>query len=149
MADDIADDIIFLTYKQMAEKLGITPASARRLAARHKGWPRQNGNDGMVRIGVPRDRVPDDVPKVAKPDIANDDTRDDTPDNASVVSALEAHIATLKEAVERAEALADKRGVELEAERARVQDLHIRLLEITAERERGLVSRIGRMLTAR
>ena len=149
MADDTDDAIRWMTYREMSESLGITVASARRLAARHKGWPRQTGNDGMARIGVPADRVPDDVPTVAKPDVANDDTTDDTPDNASVVNALQAHIATLKEAVERAEALADRRGAELEAERQRVQELHVRLLEITADRERGLFSKIGKVFTAR
>ena len=41
-----------LTYAELAEALGITPASAKRLAIR-RGWPKQLGNDGKARVMVP------------------------------------------------------------------------------------------------
>lgn len=46
----------WLTYDDMAETLGITPDSARRLATRHK-WPRRPGNDGRALVAVPEERL--------------------------------------------------------------------------------------------
>ena len=52
----------WLSYDEIAAALRITPASARRLVARNKQWPRKAGNDGRARIGQEtperlRDRV--------------------------------------------------------------------------------------------
>ena len=146
----------WMTYAELGDELGITPEAARQRATR-KRWRRIVHNDGKARVMVEDDELElvrasprrsarqapvdrQDVPPLTGPD---------NPQNESTINALEAHIATLKEAVERAEALADRRGVELEAERARVHDLHVRLLEITADRERGLFSKIGKVFTAR
>jgi hypothetical protein len=56
MASDITlavgDGTRRMTYAELAEARGISLASARRLARRHH-WPRQIGNDGVVRILVP------------------------------------------------------------------------------------------------
>jgi hypothetical protein len=45
-------DVVWLTYAELAEKLGVELASAQRRAFRAK-WPRQPGNDGKARVGVP------------------------------------------------------------------------------------------------
>jgi hypothetical protein len=45
-----------MTYAELAEARGISLASARRLARRHQ-WPRQVGNDGVVRVIVPLGQV--------------------------------------------------------------------------------------------
>jgi hypothetical protein len=39
-----------MTYAELAQARGISLASARRLVRRH-GWPRQVGNDAVMRIG--------------------------------------------------------------------------------------------------
>ena len=41
-----------MTYVELASVRGISLASARRLVLRHR-WPRQTGNDGVVRVTVP------------------------------------------------------------------------------------------------
>lgn len=46
------DPVTWLTYDELAERLGIERESARTLVKR-KRWSRQPGNDGKVRIGVP------------------------------------------------------------------------------------------------
>lgn len=46
----------WLTYAEAAERLGIKPESVKKRAIR-RGWPRQQGNDGLARV-----RLPDDLP---------------------------------------------------------------------------------------
>ena len=56
MANDISlavgDGAWRMTYAELAEARGISLPSARRLVLRHH-WPRQMGNDGIVRVTVP------------------------------------------------------------------------------------------------
>jgi hypothetical protein len=60
MASDIAlavgDGARRMTYVELAQARAISLASARRLARRHH-WPRQVGNDGVVRVLVPLGQV--------------------------------------------------------------------------------------------
>lgn len=44
---------IWMTYAEIAERTGVTVASAQRRVLRAK-WARQPGNDGKARIAVPR-----------------------------------------------------------------------------------------------
>jgi hypothetical protein len=56
MASDITlavgDGARRMTYAELADVRGISPASAKRLTQRHH-WGRQIGNDGVVRVTVP------------------------------------------------------------------------------------------------
>jgi hypothetical protein len=56
MANDISlavgDGARRMTYAEIATVRGISVPSARRLVLRHR-WPRQVGNDGVVRVTVP------------------------------------------------------------------------------------------------
>jgi hypothetical protein len=70
------------TYDEAAARLGISSDAVRRRAARGH-WARTRGNDGLARI-----QVPDNVPAPRRGDVVGD--------TAPLVSALEAHIATLK-----------------------------------------------------
>lgn len=45
-----------LTYAELAKALGITAASAKRLAIR-KAWQKTTGNDGKARVAVPVERL--------------------------------------------------------------------------------------------
>lgn len=65
MGDD--PDIVWMTYDDAARVLRIKPDSVRRRAASRK-WPKQLGNDGMARVGIPRDIIPDNTPALT-PDI--------------------------------------------------------------------------------
>ena len=48
----VGDGARRMTYAEIAEARGISLPSARRLVLRHH-WPRQAGNDGIVRVTVP------------------------------------------------------------------------------------------------
>ena len=50
MADD--DETVVLTYRELAERLGIKPASAKARALRNR-WHTTAGNDGLARVAVP------------------------------------------------------------------------------------------------
>jgi hypothetical protein len=56
MASDISlavgDGARRMTYAELATVRGISLSSARRLVLRHR-WPRQTGNDGVIRVTVP------------------------------------------------------------------------------------------------
>jgi hypothetical protein len=47
-----------LTYSELGVLLGITPASANKLA-RRKGWSRTKGNDGRTRVLGPEESLAD------------------------------------------------------------------------------------------
>jgi hypothetical protein len=49
-------DVEWLTYDEIAERLGMGRESARTLVKR-KRWARQQGNDGRARIGVPVEEI--------------------------------------------------------------------------------------------
>ena len=63
MGDD--PDTVWMTYEDAGRALGIKADSVRRRAASRK-WPRRQGNDGLARVGIPTDvipeRTPDDTP---------------------------------------------------------------------------------------
>jgi hypothetical protein len=48
----VGDGARRMTYAELAAVRGISLSSARRLVIRHR-WPRQAGNDGIVRVTVP------------------------------------------------------------------------------------------------
>jgi len=66
-------ETIVLTYRELADKLGIKPESARKTAQR-KRWKRTTGNDGTVRIHVPVESL----------QIPRDGTVDSPTDTASI-----------------------------------------------------------------
>ncbi len=76
----------WLTYRQVAVRLGVSVEAARRRALRGK-WSRMPGNDGMTRV-----RPPDDLSDRCAPDVRSDAR----PDNSALVHALESHIKTLQ-----------------------------------------------------
>lgn len=58
-----SDEYRFVTYQEGATLLGIQPDSVRRRASSRK-WPRRRGNDGLARVGIPVDVIPDATPDV-------------------------------------------------------------------------------------
>jgi outer membrane murein-binding lipoprotein Lpp len=73
MASDITlavgDGARRMTYAELATVRGISAASARRLVLRHR-WPRQTGNDGVVRVTVPLTALRQNSETVDFPDTA-------------------------------------------------------------------------------
>lgn len=104
-----------LTYAELAEKLKIKPASAKRLVQRRK-WTRIEGNDGLVRVKVPFGVVPD----VNAPDVPDDET-------SSVVD--------LSPRVAHLEGLIEGMKGELEAERKRADAAEARTKDIAEDRD--------------
>ena len=138
-------DTVWMTYDEMAEALGITPDSARRLAARNKHWPRRPGNDGRTRVGVPADRIPD-KPPVSTPDDSQDDGQDDSPeardDVTLIVSVLTQHIERLEKDLEsvKEERKAERDRLE---ERAGALEGKIETLEQDLAAERLITAQVG------
>lgn len=110
-----------VTYAELAGILGIAVDSAKRLARRRR-WQKQPGNDGLARVAVPVERLvradvrADDRAAVSA-DVSEDVPGDDREDVRAVVRALEAHIATLKDTLAKAEARAAGLGRELDVAR--------------------------------
>lgn len=59
MADN--PDTVWMTYDEAGRRLGIKSDSVRRRAASRK-WPKRIGNDGLARVGIPADIIPDAPP---------------------------------------------------------------------------------------
>jgi hypothetical protein len=117
----------WLTYRQIAVRLGISVEAARRRALRGK-WARMAGNDGMTRV-----MLPDDWRPPGTPDVRTDNERASSAD-AAIIKALQEHVQTLKEQLAAAEArltAADARDAQhvadLAAERAQTEKANRRL----------------------
>lgn len=52
-------DFDFMTYEAAAERLKIAVSSVKRQAARRK-WPKRQGNNGRVTVGIPVARLSND-----------------------------------------------------------------------------------------
>lgn len=72
----MSDNLIWMTYDEAAQRLGIKPDSVRRRAAARR-WLKRMGNDGRASVGIPRDVIPD-----ITPDPIPDRTGDITPDTS-------------------------------------------------------------------
>ena len=110
-----------LTYAELADRLGITLASATKLA-RRKHWARAKGNDRLARVQVPdeaRARAPDtappNTPAIAPPNAPDSPAR-------TLIARLEGELVGMREALaeartraDAAEARADKNTADLTA----------------------------------
>src|SRR5437764_15330640 len=74
--DDRADTR-WLSYSDLAEARGISRESAIRMTRRRR-WPKREGNDGTIRVAVPR-AVVEGKPHVP-PDIPGEDLEEDRAD---------------------------------------------------------------------
>ena len=74
----VGDGARRMTYAELATVRGISLPSARRLVLRHH-WPRQVGNDGVVRVTVPLSALG----KASKPAGSRDVTTDPVTSNAT------------------------------------------------------------------
>src|SRR3954465_12250406 len=94
----IAHDTRWMTYQEAADFLGMKVESARRRAQR-EGWPRQLGNDGRARIGIPGDAV-------AGGDASGEADAGDNHPHPGEMEALKEALARERERADRAEAQA-------------------------------------------
>ena len=93
----------WMSYGEAAAKLNSSVGAVRKRALRGH-WARQAGNDGKVRLLVP------DETSMGRPTPVRGDM-------VSTVSALQAHIETLKAELAASEARVDKLSIELAGER--------------------------------
>jgi len=64
----MSSEVVLLTYKELAQHLGVKLASARQTVSRRR-WKRFKGNDGSTRIEVPSDYL-----ERSSGDVSTDDT---------------------------------------------------------------------------
>lgn len=125
----------WLTYKEAAERLSISPEAARQKAIRGR-WQRTKGNDGKARIRLPDGwtdavRTPDERAKKRPVRTPNEQVNAER-----AISALENHVETLK--VELA-AERDRTGQvreDLERERQRADEALSDYKRLAVEYER-------------
>jgi hypothetical protein len=108
--------------------LAYPPEAARQKAMRGR-WRRQQGNDGKARVLVDFETNKTVHRSRKRPN----ERLSEQPDNARMVSALEAHIATLKDALAKTEALAEQRLADIQHEQVRVTELTTELLRLTSQ----------------
>jgi hypothetical protein len=116
---------VWLTYQELADKLGVTVEGARRRVQRGR-WARQTGNDGRARVRVPEDvaleRRPNVTPDVAPnvtpnvpPNVAANSAGGKSAPDGHLIAALEGHVETLKAELQY-------RAAEIEALKAKLAD---------------------------
>jgi hypothetical protein len=159
MASDISlavgDGACGMTYAELAAVRGTSQASAERLVRRRR-WPRQVGNDGVVRVTVPLTEA-ENPRKGADPGLAPDNSGPppghvrmsprtspglSAPDDPRTVRALENAVEALREQLTKADqreeaerGRADRAECHLEDERQRVDELRTALSDaVAAER---------------
>jgi len=123
-----------MTYAELAAALRIGADSARNLV-RRKRWPRQAGNDGMARIGVPVEHIAEhaqpDAPADGATDAPTHSPIHPTIDIQAALDVLERHVERLER--ELAAAVAER-----DVERGRAAQ--VAALEAVLEVERKRVA---------
>ena len=112
----------WLTYRELAQGRDISTEAARQKAIRGR-WQRQRGNDGRARIFVDLEAEKAAPTPRRRPN--------EHPDERRTFEALEAHIATLKEAIAKAVARGEQYRQEAEMENKRVDHLITQLVEMS------------------
>jgi hypothetical protein len=117
---------VVLTYAELAQRLSIKPASAKRLVQRKK-WMRVVGNDGIARIHVPLSAVPSDVPDNVPGDVTDNVVPfvlpHVTPDLSSHIAYLDGIIQGMREQIEAEQQRADAEQRRADAAEARAKDI--------------------------
>lgn len=136
----------WLTYEELGEALGITPASAKRLAIRRK-WMKRPGNDGRARVAVPVERLA--ATRTVTPDAgddadveAGDDASDVAGDVSPVVGVLTRHIERLEEELAGTKVALAVVASERDAERLRATQIEALRAVLEVERDAARSARI-------
>ncbi len=124
---------VYLTYDELAERLGISAGSVRNLV-RRKRWSRTTGNDGKARIAVPSDALPE-APPMAPPEAPSAGPQE-APQVGPQPSGFEADLAALRALVDAERARADAEAARADAEAARVDEVRQRLADLATDRDR-------------
>lgn len=140
----------WLSYRQLAQLWKTTPEAAR-ARTRRGNWQRRSNNAGVAEVLVDTDAPVPESRQKALDGQTRSATPLHTPDaetppmvTVKALEALEAHVATLKEQLAKAEALAaernreatverERRNWEVDLERERVADLTSQILKLSLE----------------
>ncbi len=137
----------WLTYSELGERLGVSSEAARQKSMRLR-LRKQSGNDGKARVWVDWEEVAaSTTARKLKYEENDEPTADEQPSDERTIAALEAHIESLREAVERGEtafhaeraradderARADRERDRADTERSRVDELLRRIVELATE----------------
>lgn len=95
-----------LTYRELADRLGVKVESARKTVQR-KGWKRIQGNDQIARVIVPVEYLPSHA--------------DDTPDMSQAVVLLEGQIESMRQLLAAETRRAETAEADRDAWRAQAQ----------------------------
>ena len=166
MASDISlavgDGTRRMTYAELATVRGISALSAERLV-RRRNWPRQVGNDGVVRVLVPlaeARKQPVNVRKngpVSAPGRPHRTSMPDTPDVRGIIREVIREIADAappdirdhdSEAIRALQGVLEERNRTIAAHEATIRDLRARL-DSEVEERRRVQERLTALLTHR
>src|SRR3954469_12992060 len=127
----VGDGARRMTYAELAQARGISLTAARRLTLRHH-WPKQMGNDGLVRVSVPlsalvkpRKSATNHGPTSDAVSPGNDTLSGTETDTTRALRALESAVEGLREQLTVANQRADRaehRIEELQAQLAVAQE---------------------------
>jgi hypothetical protein len=150
-----AGDTRRMTYAQLGAARGISAASAKRLALRHK-WPKADSNDGLARVYVPASSLatpPVTTPAISLP-VAGDASLVTASGAERAQGRAEGEVAALRDALareseqrERAEGERDTLAGELIRERERAARLggeNGTLREVVARQDQRIEQEVGR-----
>src|SRR5689334_11438802 len=129
---------IWLTYRELADRLGISPDGAR-MKAKRRGWTATTDNEGHIRICVPAAFLERKEPNVRSAVLPRT-LVERSAEQANTIKALEAGLEMLKQQLAQARADLDRERDERAAERDRFRGDHaaeVKRLEGQAERERA------------
>jgi hypothetical protein len=116
----MSDEVVWLTYEALAERLGIEKESARQ-RARRGVWARRKDNLGRLTVAVPGDvlEAPADALHEPRPDAlqGEGDTLHDAAHDADTSRYMSRYINKIEQALESAQKQAD--GLERERDEAR------------------------------
>jgi hypothetical protein len=151
----VGDGARRMTYAELAAVRGTTQASAQRLV-RRKHWPRQTGNDGIVRVLVPLDEArtrpailgghevmsaPGQSPRTSADNRTADSLSpgpsdgQSAPDDPRTVRALESAVEELRATIADLRRRLDHESERANCAQSRIDELHTDLADaVTAER---------------
>ena len=161
----VGDGTRRMTYAELASVRGISALSAERLV-RRRNWPRQVGNDGVVRVLVPLTEARTQPAKARKngpvsaPGRPRRTSIPDTPDVRGIIREVIREIADAappdirdddrddSEAIRALQGVLEERNRTIAAHEATIRDLRARL-DSEVEERRRLQERLTALLTHR
>jgi chromosome segregation ATPase len=142
MSDVVSPFPTWLTYQQMAERLGLRSAAAAAAKARRAKWPRRIRNDTLeAEVCVPADVLAADPPKRERRQPPNADARTTAEAVAAAVGPLQGIVETLSNELKEARDANEALREQLAAVQVEAAELRGRSTAINAPLEREVVDR--------